>query len=265
MQPLVIYFNEQCLKDTPVEYHWATGVQKLCGVFDAVFELRPEAQVAIPAGQWQENLGGRPFYERLKRAYPNRDQYRRLLAKIKRLEDADVPLLREVHWGNHWAHGLTLAELNQSWAVSFFLDGTAWRQASITAQHYVLDEASGSLEGPAPLDIKHLSETSHKTHWETDLRDWGAVVAASCVLYKIKGHPVVMYQGPKEHNPPHVHLLDKQSGNSLAKYHIDVFERPKGPPTWDAEMKEWVALYRDQLLKSWSRCQQGGLPFEIEN
>jgi hypothetical protein len=170
-----------------------------------------------------------------------------------------------VYWNEESAHGLTLAEAIQSWAVSLFLDDTVWTQPSVTAQRYELDESSGNLNGPTPSAIRHLSDTSHAQHWATEIRDWGAIVAQSCVLDKIKGLSVVMYQGPKEHNPPHVHLLDKQSGNSLAKYRIDVFERPKGPPTWDAEMKVWVTRYREQLLKSWARCQQGGLPFEIEN
>jgi hypothetical protein len=265
MQPLVIYFNEQCLSDTPEDYHWETGVRKLSSVIDDFFKLRTDAHIAFPAGQWQADCGGLHFYERLKNAYPNKDKYRRLLPKIQSLANSDVQLLHEVYWGGISAHGLTLAEAIQSWAVSLFLDDTVWTQPSINAQRYELDESSGNLIGPTSSNIRHLSDISHPLHWATEIRDWGAIVAQSCILDKINGLPVVMYQGPKEHNPPHVHLLDKQSGNSLAKYRIDVFERAKGPPTWDAEMKAWVIRYREQLLKSWARCQQGGLPFEIEN
>jgi hypothetical protein len=67
-----------------------------------------------------------------------------------------------------------------------------------------------------------------------------------------------------QYTPDFLHLLDQGSRNSLAKYRIDVFERPEGPPTWDTEMKAWVTQYRDQLLRSWTRCQQGGFPFELE-
>lgn len=265
MQPLVIYLNEQCLKDTPEDYRWETGVQKLCNVIDDFFKLRTDAHIALPAGQWQADCGGLHFYERLKNAYPNKDNYLRLLPKIKSLTHSDVQLLHEVYWDGKPAHGLTLAVTVQSWAVSLFLDDTVWAQPSVTAQRYELDESSGNLNGPSPSDIRHLSDVLHTQHWAAEIRDWGATVAPSCVLGKIKGLSVVMYPGPKEHNPPHVHLLDKQSGNSIAKYRIDIFERPNGPPTWDAEMKAWVILYREQLLKSWARCQQGGLPFEIEN
>lgn len=264
MQPLVIYFNEQCQRHTPEDYHWETGIKKLCDVLDGFFKLRTDAYIAFPAGQWHADCGGMPLNIRIKNAYPNKDKYRSFLIKVKHLTNSDIPLLQEVRWERESTQGLTLANAINSWAVSLFLINTIWVQACITAQRYDLDERSGSFDGPNPAEIMHLSESPHAQNWATEIRDWGAIVAPSCVLDKINGHPVVMYQGPKEHNPPHIHLLDKQTGNSLAKYHIDVFERPKGLPTWDAEMKDWINKYRVQLLKSWSRCQQGGFPYELE-
>lgn len=264
MQQLTIYFNEQCMVHAPENYHWESGIKNLCSVIDDFFKIRTDARIAFPFGQLQADCGGRPLNIRIKDAYPNRDMYRSLLIKIESSARSDVRLLHEVYWEGMAAHGLTLADAVQSWAVSLFLPNTPWEQVSITAQRYELDEANGSLNGPTPADIKHLSGNPHTQHWAAAIRDWGATVAPSCILDRINGHPIVMYQGPKEHNPPHVHLLDKQSGTSLAKYNIDVFERPKGQPTWDAEMKAWIARYRVQLLKSWARCQQGGLPFQIQ-
>ena len=264
MQPLVIYFNEQCLNHTLEDYHWKTGIQKLCDVIDSFFRVRMDANIAFSTGLLQADCGGRPLNIRIQESYSNKDKYRNLLRKTINLANSDVQLLQEIYLDEKSAQGLNSADAIKSWAVSLFLINTVWTQPSITGQRYELDEISGNFNGPTPSIIRHLSEILHMHHWITEIRDWGATVAPSCVLDKLNGHSVVMYQGPKEHNPPHVHLLDKKSGNSLAKYRIDVFERPKGPPTWDAEMKVWVAQYRDQLLKSWARCQQGGLPFEIE-
>jgi hypothetical protein len=264
MQPFIIYFNEKCLSRMPEKYHWETGVKDLCNTIDDFFSVRPDAGIAFPAGKLQFDCGGLPLSTRIKEAYPNRDKYRKLLTKIRNLPNLDIQLLKNVYWEEKLAHGLTLADSINSWAVSLFLKDTHLALAIITVQRYELDEVNDKFIGPNESTIKHLSTTSHTQQWIAEIRDWGATVASSCTLEKINGYPVVMYQGPKEHNPPHVHLLDKKSGASLAKYEIEEFSRIKGPPTWDADMKIWIAQYRDQLLKSWARCQQGGLHFIIK-
>lgn len=261
MQPLVIHFNEQCLNGNWDARQWQVRMKNFCNAIDHLFELRSDARIVFPAGQWDAHCDGRPLRVRIKDSY-SREKYRRLLLKVKQLTDNATPFLHEIHWNGQTAQGLTLAGAVQSWALSLCTPNSPWAHATITAQRYELDD-NGNLNGPTPCEIRHLAIAPHVTHWTTEIRDWGATIAASCVLDKVKGHPVVMYQGPKEHNPPHVHLLDQSSRNSLAKYRIDVFERPEGPPTWDAEMTVWVNQYRDQLLQSWTRCQQGGLPYEL--
>lgn len=262
MQSICIYFNEQCTGHVTNEYHWGVGIEKMGLVIEAIFEKRSDLSIALPAGQWQTKCGELHLFERIKKAYPNREKYRRLLNRIRRLEETDSQLMQEIYWNGTSADGLNLADSVKSWALSIILDNEHWKQSNITADRCELD-SNGDLTTPSPTSIRHLSDLAHIAYWEKEIRDWGATPAQSCILDRVNGHPIVMYQGPKEHNPPHVHRLDKQCRTSLAKYRIDIFERPKGLPNWDGEMKAWIEQYREQLLRSWLRCQQGSFPFAL--
>lgn len=155
-------------------------------------------------------------------------------------------------------------EWNHGWAVSLSLPNSPWLQHTVAAQRFVLND-QGNLDGPTECVVGHLSSSYHVQHWQAEILDWGSTIAPSCELAVINGHPVVMFPGPLEHGPPHVHLLESRvSHRTLAKYRIDQFERPKGPPVWDAEMKAWITEHRERLLQSWNRCQRGGHPYALE-
>jgi hypothetical protein len=178
-------------------------------------------------------------------------------------------LLSEVNYKGISAHGLTMADLvardwQQGWVIGLSWSDARWAQPEIEASRFVLTD-NGTFEGPQSCRISHISTTSHVNHWRRALIDWGALVSPSSWLVDIAGHPLVMYSAPREHNPPHIHLLESSSSSkTLAKYRIDVFERASGPPTWDVRVGEWVTEHRKALMRSWMRCQTGGKPYTID-
>lgn len=263
MQSITIYFNERCTENIPIGFQWDDCIKNLSCVIENFLEMRNDAKIALPHGQWLADCGGLHFYERLKNVHPNREKYRKIVSKFRTLTETDLQLMQETLWDNQPAHGLNLADSINSWAVILSIAGSAWINHRIEANRHSLD-ADGNITPPILIDIRNLSSKDHALHWAEKILDWGLTPLPSCVLDKINGHPIVMYQGPLEHNPPHVHLLDQGSRKSLAKYRIDIFERPQGPPDWDSEMEIWISRYRDQLLRSWIRCQRGGFPYKIE-
>ena len=272
METLVLYFNELCLVAGNEALHeeagWAEGTAAFAKAIERAFALRSDAQIAFSPGTWNADCGGRPFSSRL-REHLIKDRYGLLLKRSLQLSDSDLPLEQEVRFGGRPSLGLTLAylevdEWGYGWALSIGGQGSPWDTHSLSLDLYVLTD-TGDLLGPNACELGNLSRIAHVEHWRSELMDWGAVVATSCQLDEIAGHPVVMYPAPREHGPPHVHMLDSRtSRQTLAKYRIDIFGRPKGPPDWDAEMKEWITTYREQLLRSWDRCQRGKRPLALE-
>jgi hypothetical protein len=72
-----------------------------------------------------------------------------------------------------------------------------------------------------------------------------------------------MYQGKKEHNPPHIHAMYQ---NFKAIFDIRTTERTDGDLPGDKAklVSAWIVLHRDELLANWDLAQNGELPFNIE-
>ncbi len=267
MKPVTLYFNELCLQKpsglSPAEI--ASAFSSLVQVMDHAIEIRQkifsDCAFGFVDGLWHAEWQGQSISTRLRQACGNeRTRYQRLLTKIRPLAD-DVTLMREVHWRSQPAKAMTLADLTDSWVIGLALAGD-WQTSTIDAERTSLDEQGESLT--QPIAIGHLAEKSHIEIHRANLQDWGAQIAASAVLDYVGSMAIVMYQGPKEHNPPHVHVLLPNSSTTFAKYRIEDGVREKGPPDIDKAMKEWLAKYQSQLLRSWVRCQQGGMPYRLE-
>lgn len=268
MQPLQLYFNELCLKvvfDGPSD---AYGISECAILFNQFFAVRADGKIAFPLNSWNEDFGGLPLRVHLSK-HLSKDQYRRLLTRVKHISNVEIPLDREISLSDERGLGLTLADLakelwGQGWAISIPIPNSVWLQASIAAERFVLNDQA-ELEGPTACVIDHLSNDLHVHHWQSALRDWGSTVAASSELALIDGHPVVMYSAPLEHGPAHVHLLESRNlRKTIAKYEIAQFRRYSGEPRWDTQMNQWITMHRDQLLRSWERCQRGGHPYVLE-
>lgn len=271
MQSIVLYFNELCFESNSPriyqEHHWIAAIDELSLVIESVLKIRPDCNISFPLDSWFADCAGNALSERFRKRL-SRDRYRRLLLRIKKIADENGPLLREVHFLQNAALGLTLADVAASawthgWAVSLPFSNSPWLQHTVAAERFVLND-QGILDGPIQCDVSHMSCVKHVEQWEIDIRDWGATIAPSCELAMLNEHPIVMYLGPREHGPAHVHLLvSRGSRETLAKYEINQFNRCKGRPDWDVAMRDWIAEHRDQLLRSWDRCQLGGFPYAI--
>ena len=72
-----------------------------------------------------------------------------------------------------------------------------------------------------------------------------------------------MYYGPKEHNPPHIHVY---YGEFTATVKIDDCEIAEGkiPAKQLRLVAAWIEIHREELMADWVLCQNGEKPFPIE-
>jgi hypothetical protein len=251
---------------------WAQHAERFVQTIDEVLALRKECNVTFGPGAWHADCGGTSLSERVRQTQvSSKDRYRRLLSRVRQLPVENVLQEREVQFAGKPTVGLMLADMaahtwENGWTVSFAIPNSSWLASSIAAQRLLLLQ-NGDIEGPTDCTIGHVSSTDHVAEWRTKIQDWGMHIAESSVLDMLGAHPIVMYSAPLEHEPPHVHLLESaNSHNTLAKYRIDVvtrIDRPRGPATWDTTIKTWINDHRDQLLRSWERCQRGGHPYKL--
>ena len=77
------------------------------------------------------------------------------------------------------------------------------------------------------------------------------------------GIVIRMYQGKREHNPPHIHAIYQ---DDKAIFDIRTSERTDGDLPKDKEklVSAWIVLHRDELLADWELAQNGELPYRIE-
>jgi hypothetical protein len=272
MSKYILYFNELSIHANFLpgagDYHWKESAANFYDTISETQKLTSDFSIGIMPGLLDLSVAGKPFRVHISENL-TRTQYQRLLVKFRPLVIGDQALCHEVKFQNLSATGLLLANLSGqsgcgSWAASLLLPNTPWDDRNLQIEMFSLGE-DGDIACSSTMAINHLASPVHVTSWRRELLDWGKVVLSSCEVDMLREHPIAMYSGPQEHGPPHVHLLSSRSDhNTIAKYRIDIFERQKGPPTWDTPMKEWVIRYQDQLLKSWGRCQEGGLPYALE-
>jgi hypothetical protein len=83
------------------------------------------------------------------------------------------------------------------------------------------------------------------------------------MIAEIDNYTIHMYSAPSEHGHPHIHIVDKITHNTFAKYRIDRFERMQGPPNLDATIRNWISTNRASLLISWQNCMNCMHPIKI--
>ncbi len=273
MESLVIYFNELCLQKSQDKLikppQWELYVKNFVDTVEATIAIRPDCRIGFSYNIWHADCGGMAFSERIRLGLAGtKDRYRRLLAKIKQIDN--IELARDVQFKGTPAMGLIFADLaanawSHGWVVSLAIPNSPWIMPKLPVQRWLLDD-TGMITGPSDCEVGNLSKMDHVQHWSAEIQDWGSVIASSSFLGLLDGHPIVMYSAPLEHEPPHLHLLESVNYHrTLAKYEIEPFARPWGPDTWDSSMRAWISDYKEQLLRSWKRCQRGGHPYELEN
>ena len=72
------------------------------------------------------------------------------------------------------------------------------------------------------------------------------------VLSRFYGIIIRMYFLPKEHNPPHVHVIYQDETFSIAIKDLSIIDGEVQPSSRALSMvKEWIGLHRDELLEMW--------------
>lgn len=273
METLELYFNELSINfedfPRPANFQWRESILNMTAAFEATTKLRNDAVIVFMNGSWHINCDGLPFSVRFKEELRcSRDRYRQILSRIRNPERLESD--RQVRLVDKVAIGLMYSEIasknwDQGWAISLPSGNALWRNKSLPITIETLDE-KGELNNPVEYHVCHISEVVHVDAWAAQIQDWGSIVGNSSHLAMLDEHPIVMYSSPLEHEPPHVHLLQSvNSHHTLAKFEIEPFNRPKGPPTWDSRMRKWIELHKDQLLSSWRRCQRGGHPYVLNS
>ena len=79
------------------------------------------------------------------------------------------------------------------------------------------------------------------------------------VLSRFYGITIRMYFQQAEHNPPHIHALYEED---MAAVNIQTGEVLEGylPPKAESMVKEWIGIYREELLKIWETQEFKKLP-----
>lgn len=228
-----------------------------------VASTRPAFSVVVPEGALSVTIAGKPFRVWLSE-WMGKKNYTWLQTKIKPGPPSEESLEIEVLFQNTPSQGLTLAHLNQTWAVSLAGEGTAWASHTLDATlQELLADASFQESN---CTIKHLGSDDHSDFWAIELGVWGAAAAADYVIGHMGDLDIVMY--PNDHAPPHIHLVDakgkigpKQA--TVGKYRIDKFGVLEAHLPSDAKMRSWVEDHNPQLLASWKGCQIGKPPIRI--
>jgi hypothetical protein len=258
--PCVLYFNELSSPPANVtsdELHaWSDSTLSLIAGLRQVGVHKSEFTLAFPSGQWHAIYANRPFSSWLKERI-KQDQYRWLLSKM-RFGNQRADLLHQVYFNGQPTAGLTCARIADSWAFSFPLTGSPWLSPTVVVTEY---RQEGENITDSNCEIAHIANLQHALHWRQCLIDWRKTVAENNLIGIVSEHHIEMY--PIDHGYPHVHLVAPQLSKTIAKFRIDKFERMEGIPKWDAEMKIWIELNQDELLRSWKRCQCGGHPYKI--
>jgi hypothetical protein len=72
-----------------------------------------------------------------------------------------------------------------------------------------------------------------------------------------------MYYGPKEHNPPHIHIYYQGKVGIL---NIETLEFTSGNIASKQQrlVLAWAEIHSEELLADWELCQNGEKPFSIE-
>ncbi|MBQ6730400.1 MAG: DUF4160 domain-containing protein [Bacilli bacterium] len=72
------------------------------------------------------------------------------------------------------------------------------------------------------------------------------------VLSRFYGIIIRMYFLPKEHNPPHVHVIYQDETFSIAINELIIIDGDEHPtPRVLSMVKEWISQHRDELLNMW--------------
>ncbi len=72
-----------------------------------------------------------------------------------------------------------------------------------------------------------------------------------------------MYFGPKEHNPPHIHIYYQENTATMNIQSCEILEGYL-PSKQQRLVVAWVEIHKEELFADWMLCQNGQHPFTID-
>jgi hypothetical protein len=160
--------------------------------------------------------------------------------------------VREVQFQGNAAVGMLWANENGSIVLSFAIE-QIWSSARLIAQLHEINEAGNIV--PTDIEIPNLSNVNHVVAHRQLLINYGVFLSATSLVYRGEGFDVRMFFN--DHNPPHFHVMQNQTADTLARYAIRTLDRLSGKlsPAIERRVREWAAPKTQDLLANWERCR----------
>jgi len=73
---------------------------------------------------------------------------------------------------------------------------------------------------------------------------------------------VRMYFGPKEHNPPHIHVYYQGQTATIDLENGEIIQGNPGKKQTKL-IAAWIEIHKESLSANWELCQKGEKPFQI--
>jgi len=263
----VVFFNELSVQDA-IESNsapkWANTIQAFSEIAANSLKIKNGLNFGFPNDSLYLTIHGKSLLDHL-RGSMQKSAFLLFITRAKQYHTIDAPKHIQAWYETRESIGVLFAisSLNTTafgCLISLNIDGL-WSESAIEIDlaELVADDITFSKQ-----KLPHISCADHIEQWRDRIIDWGEQVATNWKIWELDGMPVVMYPGPLEHPPPHIHLLDPNgSRRTIAKYLVEPFERAKGPRTWDSEMRTFVEQNREKLIRSWELCQNGKKPIAI--
>lgn len=264
---LLLHWNEISVphnatpEDLETNPRWAQLARSAMDEFFKAQKLRPDVRVSFSRGLFHGLVAGRPLQSWLE-LWLGKERAQKLKGRVVQPLQLGMPPIEaldcELSVLGRPGEGVTRAHLADTWAWSLALPETGAIDPIIRAERLSIghDEVT-------QVEVRNLASDSHTDGWADELAAWGLTVSTNHVIAQVDGHLFIMY--PLDHGHAHLHVHAQDAPSLNAKYRIDKFEAltNRNPAGLDAKMETWIAEHRDDLLKSWSRCQAGKFPLKL--
>src|ERR1035437_1462420 len=157
--------------------------------------------------------------------------------------------------------GMLWAQQNDSAVLSFAFPPN-WSECHVQADFREMDEM-GTIRS-AEVTIRNLSRREHVDIYREFIRSYGNTESTSSLVYEGDGFVVRMYLN--DHNPPHFHVMRRNTSETFARCAIqtlDVLSGSLAPPL-RPRVEGWARSRRAELMRNWDRCRSGRLPFSLQ-
>jgi hypothetical protein len=246
---------------------WRSRALQSFEALKAIFTLREDCRFIVVRGSLNLSIGERPLQSWLEE-WLGKDRVRKLKGKLIAIDSLEKlnPIHEfdcEISCQEQRGEGLTRAYVLQSWVWSIGSAAALCHENTISANKTLISSTLAET-----VAIPNLACEQHVNYWRADLESWGNEISPSSVIAKVGEYQVVMY--PFDHWPPHIHVSPHSDPGTYFRYRIDEFKLL--PPVWkarpnglDSQIERWIDDNREDLMRSWQRCERGDMPLKLKD